>query len=150
MNGIVLNSSSIDIDDETVQLEINGSQQNLPVSEVLCLIPDGKPAYTFLIKNNKKFKINPKDIVNNYEGPDLVRLAAYKYYGSDVNIQQIYLDFPDKSISQTDFESLYNEQKKIIRDRVTRSTISSASAASVALIIGASSFLSTMNDLNSY
>jgi hypothetical protein len=144
-NGSSINANSVSVEKETVVLKVDGTEQVIKKDEILCVIPDGKKGFTFSEKNNKKIKISKKDIYNAYEGTDIPRVFAYKYYKTPYASDQIYNLYGSSQISKDDFIKIFDEQKKTLKNRETISMV----AGAVALLIGLSSFLSTMNELNS-
>jgi hypothetical protein len=144
-NGTIYNSSSIDINKETVQLNIEGESKSVDKNEILYIIPEGKAGYTIWAKNNKKMKINKKDIYFDYEGTDIARIFCYKYYQTPYDIDQLYSLNPNNKLLKEDFANVFNEQQKTLKKRGTVGWIVSG----VVLLIGLGAFVGAMNDLNS-
>lgn len=144
-NGTIYNSSSIDVNKETVQLNVDGQTLSVTTKEILYIIPEGKAAYTFWEKNNKKMKISKKDIYYDFEGTDIARIFAYKYYKTPYDINQLYSLNPNTKLLKEDFTNVFNEQQKTFKKRGTIGWI----ASGVVLLIGLGVFVGAMNDLNS-
>ncbi len=145
VNGNSLNASSVKIETGSVALIVGGESRSIPKTDILCIIPAGKKGYTFLQKNNKKVKILKRDITNNYQGKDIARLFAYKYYKMKTDVTQIYDLNLHKDLTVAEFESAYSRQQQKIRSRATTSTILSV----VVMILSVSIIVSTLNDYNS-
>ncbi len=145
VNGNSLNASSVKIETGSVALIVGGESRSIPKTDILCIIPAGKKGYTFLQKNNKKVKILKRDITNNYQGKDIARLFAYKYYKMKTDVTQIYDLNLHKDLTVAEFESAFSRQQQKIRSRATTSTILST----VLLIIVVAELVSTIGQANS-
>ena len=144
-NGTSLNSNSIVVEKESVKLDIDGEPQSFGKNEILCIVPEGKTGYTFSARNNKKMKIKKKDIYYDYEGTDIARLFGYKYFKTPFDIAQLYRLNMNNTLSEEEFKNIFNAQQKTLKSRSTISLV----AAGAALLIGLSSLLITMKDVNS-
>ena len=145
VNGKSLNTSSIKVKKELIVLTADGEEQSIAKEDILCVIPELGRSYSYRKKNNKKIKILKRDIVNKYEGTDIVKLFAYKYYGSTIDIGQLYLLNSDKSPSEEEFKNVFDKQQQKIRSR----TIISTTVSVIVLIIVVPMFIRTLNDVNS-
>ncbi|MCD4697831.1 MAG: hypothetical protein K8S16_16520 [Bacteroidales bacterium] len=144
-NGSFVIFTHISIDSEQVKVNVNGETRLFSKTDILCIIPERGKSYTFRKKNNIKFKIAPKDIKNNYNGADIPRLFAYKYYKSNTDVSEVYKLFQDTKLSLFNFESYYNAQQQKIRSRATTATVLSV----VLLAIAVGGFIRTLNTANS-
>ncbi len=144
IDGKTLMASVVEIKDESIVATIEGKNQNILKNNVLAIIPNGKSAYTFKIKNDKKLILKRKDMHNNYLGADKPRMYAYKYQGSPSNISQLYTLNGDSSMNEEQFKNIFNEQQKKFKTR----NIVSMSLAVLVFLIGFASMTSALGDLN--
>lgn len=144
-DGTSLRPNSIEVEKESVILNIEGERQSISKEKILCVIPEGKTGYTFHQRKNKKLKIKKKDIYYNYEGTDVPRLFAYKYFKTSFDTAQLYRLNPNNTLPEEEFNKVFNQQQKTLNSRLTVSYV----AAGVAFLVGLGSFLATMRDVNS-
>lgn len=147
LEGEPLLYSEMDIQKATVVLRWSGKTTNVEKSNILCVIPENKKSgYTFMVRNNKKMMFGRKFIQNNYQGEDVVKMLAAKHYKSDVAAELVHQQHPVEGVSREGFIALFNETQK----KITSSTIVSLTLASVALILGIVSLMSTLNEMQMY
>lgn len=137
---------AIEIEDELIIVSTESGKQVVDKTDVLCVIPESGKSFTFRENNNKKMKILKRDIENGYQGTDRARIFAYKYYKSGADIGKLYLLNSDDDLTEEEFKSAYNKQRKQFKKR----TIISASLAGFAFVIGATTFISTINEASNY
>ncbi len=145
VNGKSLNSSSISIKDDPVSLVVDNESQSVSKTEILCIIPEGKKSYTFSSRNNKKVKIKKRFISNDYQGTDIARIFAFKYYKNTDDPGELYRANSASTISEEEFIYAFNKQhKKITTGKV---------AGIVILSISVGMLVTTVNEiisLNNY
>ncbi|MCD4711286.1 MAG: hypothetical protein K8R52_10605 [Bacteroidales bacterium] len=143
LNGDSLNYSSIDIEKEAIVVESGGEAQSIDKSSILCVVPEKKASFTFLEKNNKKIVFRKKDIQHSYQGTDVVRIIAYKFYNSEFDAEGLFQYNQDESITKEEFVLIFDETQKKILNR----TIVTIVAGTAALLIGVASLISTLSDV---
>lgn len=148
-NGSILNVSAVVIEDESIIINADNETKSISKSEVLCIIPEKKKAYTFRQKTNKKFKIRKKDIANNYQGEDLARVYAYKYYnnvkGYEI-IGDLYKKNLESKLSEEEFNIIFREQHK----KITKGVITGWIVSGVVFVISLNLMFSILNDIDQY
>jgi len=122
-NGNSVVYSAISIENERVKVYVNGETQFFKKADILCIVPKKGKSYSFREKDNRKTKISKKDIKHDYQGSDIPRLFAYKYYKSKTDVNTLYNKYQNITLSQFDFEGYYKTQQKKIRSRATTGTI---------------------------
>ena len=148
LNGESKSYSALSIEKESITIKNDGVNTSLKKSNLLCVVPAKKASFTFLENNGKKLGIKKKDIQNNYQGTDLVKILAYKYYNSEQEAEQIYQLNPIDNITEEEFIVIFDQTQKDILGRTIVSTVVGIVAATAALILGLSSFISTKRDLD--
>lgn len=143
LNGESLDYSSIDIEKERILVELEGGTKSIEKSSILCVAPETKASFTFLEKNNKKIVFRKKDIQHTFQGTDVARIVAYKFYNSEFGAEELYQHNQDESISKEEFIIIFDETQKKILGR----TIVSAALGTLALVIGIVSLTSTLRDV---
>ena len=109
-NGSFINMSSIEISDESVTLLVDNETQTITKEELLCVFPEGKKPYAFRQKTDKKLKFKKKIISKNFQGVDIARLFAYKYYNNERGYQiigELYNKKSESSFSEEEFERVF-------------------------------------------
>lgn len=147
-DGKTLIASAIEINDDAINITVDKEKQTIQKLNVLAIVPEGKPAYTFRMKNGKKMIIKGKFIHNNYTGTDKPRIFAYKYLGHPTEVSQLYVLNSDSSMTEEQFASVFNAQQKKLKSN----NFIALGLATLGLVIAIGSFSSTMkqvNDLNS-
>ncbi len=135
-----IKASDIEINDGSVVLTRDNNRQTFKKEDVLCIIPDAGKSFTFLERNGKKMKILKRDLDNNFQGEDIARLLAYKYYKSDVDIGQLYSAFPGAGLTMDEFEATFAGQQKKFKKR----KIVSTSIMAVVLLITSGLLITTL------
>ena len=107
-NGKSIDVSSLHIVNERVALSTG---QMIDKSDILCIIPEEGRSYTFLKKNDKKTKIQKRDIKNEYQGTDKAKIFAYKYSGVEQNVGQLYVLNSDNSLTEDEFKLAFTQQQ---------------------------------------
>jgi len=141
INGESVSASSIEYSKNSDICKLNGSE-DIAKDQILCIIPDGKAAFTFHHKKNRKYKIAKRDIENNYNDKDLAKVYAYKYYKSEKSINELFNLNPNNSLSEEEFTELFNKQHKKIKGRTT----TTITLCIVAFVVGLGSLLSSLED----
>lgn len=143
-NGSSMNYSGISVEKDLVKVTVNGEIRSIAKTDVLCVIPEKGRSFTFMKKNNVKFKIAKNDMKNGYEGADIARIFAYKYYKSDTDISAIHKIFQGIELTLSDFETYFNTQQRKIRSRATTATIIGV----VVLVISVGGLVRVLGDAN--
>ena len=143
-NGNSMVYSSISLANDEVKVEVNGEIKTLNKSDILCIVPNKGKSYTFRKKDNRKIKIAKKDIKHDYDGSDIPRLFAYKYFKSKTDVNTLYNKYQNIKLSQFDFEGYYKTQQRRIRARATTGTV----IAVVVLVISVGSLIRTIGNVN--
>ena len=141
IDGKTIEASSVKFTNTSTTCKINEVEE-IAKDQILYVKPEGKTAYTFHFKRNRKYKIAGKDIKNNFDNTDLAKIYAYKYYNSKRDIKELFGMNPNIDLSINDFTKAHNEQEKKIKGR----TVTSIILASVAFIAGLGALMSTMNE----
>jgi hypothetical protein len=144
-DGSSMSYSQISISSDLVKISVNGETKSLNKTDILCIIPEKGKSFTFRKTNNMKFKIAKKDLKNDFEGSDIPRLFAYKYYKSNTDVNTLYNLFQDTKLSQIDFEGYYKTQQQKIRSRATTGTVIGV----VILAIAVGGLIRTISTANS-
>ncbi len=122
-NGSFINMSSIEIDDKSVTLIVDNETQTISKEELLCVFPEGTKPYAFRQKNDTKSKLKKKIISNNFQGVDIAKLFAYKYYNNERGYQiigELYKKNSESPFSEEEFERVFREQhRQITKSKVT-------------------------------
>lgn len=140
--GRTFTTPNVAISDESISFAADGKNQTILKNNVLAVVPEGKSAYTFRVKNGKKQTIKKKDMHNNYTGSDKPRMFAYKYMGTESNVSKLYVLNADASMNQDQFKNIFNEQQKKFKTR----NVVAIGAAVLALGVGAASLASANKD----
>jgi hypothetical protein len=143
-DGKMFMASTVETTDDAVNITVANEKQTIPKLNVLVIVPNGKPGYTYRVKNGKKLAIKKKFIHNDYSGTDKPRIFAYKYFGSPSNVSQLYVLNSDSSMTEEQFASIFNAQQKQLKTN----NIVSLSLAIFAFILGAASLSNTANSLS--
>lgn len=136
--------SALELQDDAINITSGDKKQTIQKLNVLAIVPDGKPAYTFRMKNGKKMMIKSKFIHNNYTGTDKPRIFAYKYLGNPAEVSQLYVLNSDSSMTEEQFASVFHAQQKKLKSN----NILALGLATLGLLIAIGSFTSTMNQVN--
>jgi len=143
-DGKTFTTSNVAVADESITFSSSGKNQSILKNNVLAVVPEGKKAYTFRIKNGKKQTIKKKDMHSNYTGTDKPRMYAYKYMGTESNVSKLHVLNADSSMNEEQFKGIFNEQQKKLKTR----NFVGIGLAVLALGLGAASLVSANNDLN--
>lgn len=144
-NGSSMSFSHMSFDRDLINIDVNGERRSINKTDILCIIPEKGKSYTFRKTNNMKFKIAKKDIKADYQGADIARIFAYKYYKSKTEASELYKLYSGINITQFDFESYYHAQQQKIRSRATTSTV----IAVVILAISVGNLIRVLGEVNS-
>ena len=141
-NGSYVNMSSIEINGESVTLTTDNKEtQKITKAELLVVLPEGEKPYAFLQKNDKKIKFKKDAISKYYQGVDIARLFAYKYYKGIYDVGELYQKNPGYTFSEEEFKNVFDEEQRSLKKR---SNISMGVGIG-ALVIGSALFISTVS-----
>jgi len=143
-DGKMFMASAVETASDEITISVDNQKQTIPKLNVLVIVPEGKPGFTYRTKNGKKMAIKKKFIHNDYAGTDKPRIFAYKYMGSSANVGQLYVLNADESMNEEQFASIFEAQQK----KLKTNNIVAIGAASFALLVGIASLTQANSDLN--
>lgn len=114
-DGKMYMASAVETTSDEITITVENQKQTIPKLNVLAIVPDGKPGFTYRAKNGKKLVIKKKFILNDYTGTDKPRIFAYKYMGSPANVGQLYVLNSDGSMTEEQFASIFDAQQKKLK-----------------------------------